>query len=454
MNNQPTEQYRHADDAGAVNRRRALWGSSLGTTLEWYDFFLYGSMAVIVFPHLFFSQQSGYVATLLSVSTFGAAFVVRPIGAALFGALGDRRGRREVLVTTMVLMGVSTALIGLLPTDQKVGLWAPFLLVLLRLLQGLSTGGEWGGATLMAVENAKHTATRAESRRGFYGSLVMAASPAGLVLSNAAILILTRIDKAAFMEWGWRIPFLAGGVIAVLGLVIRLGVTETEEFTKLADRGEVSSSPVRTVLRRFPLRMLRIACIYMGPGAAFYAVIIFGQKYAVQNGGLTAMQMSAVVVLYGITMFAGTVWSGHHVDRFGAARMGFYGIVAMGVMTPIVMAVMSSGNFGLVVVVYLVMAVVQAIVNAPLAVVFTDMFAPDVRYTGVSLGYQLGTIFGGALPPIIALWLLERTGSVWSVVAYLVALLVVSALCIVGLMNRSDESEVEPAGAVSNAMTS
>lgn len=316
-------------------------------------------------------------------------------------------------------------------------MWAPFFLVVLRLLQGLSTGGEWGGATLMAVENAKKSSTRSGSRRGFYGSLVMAASPAGLILSNVSILILTRIDKDAFLSWGWRIPFLVGGLIAVLGLIIRLGVSETDEFKTLANRGKLNESPVSTVIRKFPLRLLRIAFIYMGPGAAFYAIIIFGQKFAVQHAGLTTDQMTTVVVMYGITMFVGTLTAGNYVDRIGAARMGFYATIAMCVMTPIAMGVLASGQFGPIVVVYMVMAVLQAVVSAPMALLFTDMFDADVRYTGVSLGYQLGTVVGGALPPIVALWLFEITGSVWVVSGYLVAALIVSAICVVGLMSRS-----------------
>lgn len=433
-----------ASEQGARNRRRALWGSALGTTLEWYDFFLYGSMAVIVFPHVFFSAEGTFVATMLSVATFGAAFIVRPIGAALFGALGDRRGRREVLVTTMVLMGVSTALIGILPTDEQIGLWAPALLVALRLCQGLSTGGEWGGATLMAVENDDKTSAR--SRRGFYGSLVMAASPAGLVLSNAAILAFSKAAPEAFMAWGWRIPFLAGGAIALVGLAVRWGVSETREFAEVAERGKVARTPVRTVLRRFPLRLLRIALIYMGPGSTFYAAIIFGQSYAVKDGGLTSMQMSGVVVMFGVVMFAGTVWFGSRTDRFGAPRMALVGIAALAVSTPLVMWAMGTGNYGLVLAIYAVTALVQSISNAPLAVVFADMFDPEVRYTGVSLGYQLGTILGGALPPIIALSVLQRTGSVWAVTAYLLAMLVISALCIVGLVrNPRAKAQAAPA---------
>ncbi|WP_051792205.1 MFS transporter [Amycolatopsis jejuensis] len=411
-----------------VKRRRALLAAFSGTTLEWYDFFLYGSMAILVFPRVFFPGADGFAGVLLSVSTFGAAFVIRPLGAVLFGAMGDRRGRKHTLVVTVVLMGLATALIGVLPGYAQIGVWAPLALVVLRLLQGLSTGGEWGGAALMAVENAQ------ASRKGRYGSVVQAASPAGLVLSNLVILGLSQLAPTAFLSWGWRIGFLTGGLIAVVGLLIRLGVAETPEFERLADR--VAASPVRTVLRSHLGSLFRAAAIYLGPGGAFYAAIIFGQKYGVGPGRLTAAQMSLVVVVFGVAMLVATLLIGLAADRFGPARMTLAAIVALCVVTPCVLAVLASGNLALVIAVYVLMALNLAAVTAPMVVLFADLFPAEVRYSGVSMGYQLGTVVGGALPPIIALWLLQSTGTIWSVTGYLVGCLVISALCTAGLLAR------------------
>ncbi|GAA4489679.1 MFS transporter [Rhodococcus olei] len=424
--------------------RRALWGSALGTTLEWYDFFLYGTMAVIVFPAVFFPAQDQFIGTLISVSTFGVAFIARPMGAVLFGHLGDRVGRRSVLVATMVLMGLSTATIGILPSYATAGALAPILLVSMRVLQGLSTGGEWGGAVLMAVENSPTRTKSGADRGGLYGAFVQAASPAGLILSNAAVLAAGQLDRDAFITWGWRIPFLVGGIVAIVGLIVRFGVPETREFADLKGRRRTVKSPAREALTRHPKAVLFTALTYAGPGTLFYVAVIFGQSYAVKSAGMSQNSMVAIVLVYAAASFAATIFVGRKSDQWGHRRSVIWGCSSLVVLTPIWLALFATGNVVLATIGFLLLVLPFSAAWAPMAVFFARSFSPEVRYSGVSLGYQLGTVLGGALPPIIAVALFKYFDSLVAVGAYVMVTLVLSAVA-AGRIHASASATPAPA---------
>jgi MFS family permease len=408
--------------------RRVVVASAVGTTIEWYDFFIYGTAAATVFGPRFFPQVSPIAATLASFATFGVGFIARPIGGVVMGHFGDRVGRKSMLVWSLLLMGMSTLGIGVLPDYSQIGVWAPVLLVLLRLVQGFALGGEWGGAVLMSVEHAP------PARRGFYGSVVALGLPLGIVLSNAVFLMSTvLVDPAAFVAWGWRVPFLASAVLIGVGLFIRLGVIESPVFAEVRRHGGTRRMPVVDVLRTGAGPMLLAAASYTGISALGYIGLVYYVSYATRILGLSLPTVLAPLLAAAV-VFAGSVvafarWS----DRIGRRRIMLWGNAALVVWSAAFFPLLDTRSVPIIWITLCVMLAIQGAYIGTQPAVFAELFPPSIRYSGASLSNTLGTILGGAPAPLIAATLYDRFGSSTAVGVYITIIALVSWLAVLGL---------------------
>lgn len=410
----------------APSMKRVAGASLAGTTLEFYDHFIYGSAAALVFPKLFFTQASPLTATLLSLASYGVAFVARPFGAALFGHFGDKLGRKWVLVVTLMMMGLSTFAIGLLPTAASVGLLAPALLVALRILQGLALGGEWGGAALMVNEFDP-----SGKRRGFYGSLVQIAAPIGLLLANGMFAGVTGfLDEPAFLEWGWRIPFLASALLIAVGLYIRMGLTESPLFAKMEKEEKQGHAPLMEVLKHHKASVGLALGSRIGSDIAFYVFTLFLLVYLPQqlhlpkSIGLQAVLVGAIAQIIGIPLF------GHLSDKIGRRPILLGGALAGMAWAFGFFMLVNTGSTPLILLAAFVAMFIVAAMFAPLASYIPEMFPTKVRCTGSSIGFQLAGIFGGAPAPLIAVPLVAAFGSSLPVSIYLAASLALIVFCV------------------------
>lgn len=407
--------------------RRVAAASLVGTTLEFYDHFIFGTAAALIFPKLFFSQSDPFVATILSLLSYGIAFVARPFGAALFGSMGDKLGRRFVLVSTLLIMGLSTFLIGLLPTYGQVGLLAPVLLALLRFAQGLALGGEWGGAALMV--NEFDTTGR---RRGFYGSLVQVASPIGVLLANAMFGFMNVItDDAEFMAWGWRIPFLASILLVGVGYFIRRSVAESPVFQSLEKTSHKVEAPLLETLRNHWRQVLLAIGVRAGEGIIWYVFSLLLLVYVPTRLGLprqvalNAVLLGAAVGVIAIPLF------GALSDRIGRKTLLLIGVAGSIIWSFAYFPLLETRDSTLVILASMIGMVCQAALWAPLAAFIPEMFEPKIRCTGASLGFQLAGVFGGALAPAVCVWLLDRFNNPLYISAYCTVGLAVIALCVI-----------------------
>ena len=392
-----------------------------GTSIEWYDFFIYGTAAALVFPTLFFSEDMPrYVSLLASFSTFAVGFLARPVGGVVFGHFGDRVGRKAALVTALMMMGVATTLIGLLPSYAQIGPLAPVLLIFLRFVQGLAVGGQWGGAMLLVTESAP------SNQRGFYGAFAQCGAPAGLVLANLAFLAVSgSLSDEAFMDWGWRVPFISSVLLIGLSLYVQLKLEDTEAFKELAEASQPTEakprSPVLKALTTYPREIALAAGSFLGVQVTFYICVAFIISYGTDPEGLNIARSDMLTAVLISTLFAipANFFFGAWSDRHG--RRGIYklGAILTGLWAFVMFAMIDTGNWYLITAGLAISHIFISMMYGPQAALLSELFSTEVRYSGASLGYQLGAILGGGFAPIIATTLLLIFGSSMWVAAYI-----------------------------------
>ena len=394
-----------------ANMRKVALTALAGTSIEWYDFFLYGAAAALIFPAAFFSENiPPATALILSLLTFAAGFIARPIGGIIFGHFGDKIGRKKTLISALMLMGISSTLIGLLPTYAMIGVAAPILLTLLRFAQGLAIGGQWGGAMLLVTESAP------SNKRGYYGAFAQAGAPIGVILANLALIITSAlVSEEFFNTWGWRIPFLASALLIVISMYIQLNLEDTEAFKELAahrneqekdEQTVIEKSPVLEAIRKYPKRIVLAAGAFLNIQVTFYILIAFLLAYGVQSANMERDDMlTAVLIASGIMVPVQFIFSSYS-DRHGRRGIFMLGAVLSGVWAFAVFPLVDTGNFWLIVLAVSGGLVFLAMMYGPQAAFFTELFSTEVRYSGATLGYQFGAILGGAFAPTIAvkLW--------------------------------------------------
>jgi MHS family shikimate/dehydroshikimate transporter-like MFS transporter len=422
--------------SGAISDRdlrRVVAASLIGATIEWYDFFLYGTVAGIVFNKLYFPAADPLVSILLAYTTFAVGFVARPLGGVIFGHFGDRIGRKSMLVMTLMIMGVATVLIGLLPTYQQIGVAAPICLLFLRILQGIGLGGEWGGAVLMTYEYAP------ENKRGLYASLPQIGLSIGLCLSAGVVAIASSLPEADFLAWGWRVGFIASFILVIVGLYIRLKILETPEFTKLKEQRQEVAIPFVAMIKEYPRNILLGMGARYIDGVFFNVFAVFSIAYLVntvhipRTTALWAVCSSAFVMIFFIPIF------GALSDKWGRGRTYGIGAILLALCAYPAFLALSSGDLTLIFVsLILPFGIVYAMCYGPEAALFCDLFDPRVRYTGISFVYQFSGIFASGITPIIATYLIAANGNQpWYLCAYVVFAALVSAVCAFAIKGRA-----------------
>ena len=399
--------------------------SLIGTTIEWYDFFLYGTAAALVFDKIFFPTFDPFMGRLTSLATYSIAFVARPLGGIIIGHYGDRIGRKSMLVLTLMIMGIATFLIGALPTYNQLGASAAVLLVLLRVGQGFGVGGEWGGAILMAVEHAP------PGKRGFYGSWPQIGVPAGLLLSTMVFIPFSRLPEAAFLSWGWRVPFLLSLVLVLIGLIIRVRIIETPAFARMKEEKQEARQPIFEVLRHYPRQVLVAMGARLAENGAFYLYTVFVLVYAVQKVGmdrnivLTGILIASAVELATIPLF------GALSDWIGRRPVYLFGAITTAVLAYPFFRMMDTGSPWLVrLALLLTLSIGHAAMYAPQGTFFSELFGARVRYSGASLGAQLASVLAGGLSPIIATTFLKYGYGRGALSLYLIGMAVITIIAL------------------------
>ena len=425
-----------ASPEGTRRRLRVVVAASLlGTTVEWYDFFLYATAAGLVFNRVFFPNESSFVGTLLAFATFAVGFVMRPIGGLVFGHIGDRIGRKRSLALTMLIMGVATALIGVLPTAAQIGAWAPLLLLTLRVLQGFALGGEWAGAVLLAVEHSP------QKRRGRFGAIPQIGLALGLALGTGVFAYLQiSLGPARFLAYGWRIGFLLSLVLVVIGLVVRLKVEETPAFRELADLEATSTAPIREILREPRARRNTLLGLLSrwAEGSAFNTWGVFAISYATGALGFNRVSVLVVVTIAALLMAVLLPVSGALTDRFGPRRVYLAGVTCYGLATFPAFALFGNKNliwFGLAMIV--VFGVVHALFYGAQGTLYSALYSTGTRYTGLSFVYQFSGIYASGVTPMILTALIAAAGGTpWVACAYLVATAAISVVATALIRDR------------------
>ncbi|VVE45701.1 MFS transporter [Pandoraea capi] len=397
--------------------RTIMLSSVIGTTVEWYDFLLYGAAAALIFNKLFFPAFDPLVGTIAALATFAAGFVARPLGGAIFGHFGDKLGRKTMLVITMFMMGGATFLIGLLPTYDHIGVWAPLALVFLRVIQGIGLGGEWGGAALMVIEHSP------PGRRGLYGAIVQVGFPLGIVLSTAAFALVSRLPDAQFLTWGWRLPFMVSIALVFVGLLIRLRVTESPEFLRAMKDEHAIKLPLVEVFRSYKRSLFISIGLKVSEVAWVYLLSVFVVMYGSQVVGIPRDVMLNGVLIAAVLEFVTVPLAGWLSDRIGRRPLYFFGAFSTIVASlPLFYFVQTGSHTAVIVTMAVCMSLGHATLFGPQAAFVPELFGTRVRCSGASLGVQIAAALGGGLTPMAATWLLARTGHIESVAALMAAL--------------------------------
>ena len=411
-------------DAASV--RKVAIASAIGTAVEWYDFFLYGTASALIFGRLFFPTFDPLTGTMAALGTYAVGFAARPIGGIICGHFGDRVGRKSMLIITLLIMGIGTFLIGLLPTYDQVGIWAPILLVILRIAQGFGLGGQWGGAVLMTVEHSPH------GKRGFYGSLPQAGLPIGLLLSTLVFGFVSGLPEDSMLTWGWRVAFLGSIILVGVALFVRLAVVESPAFTAIKQTESTSKMPIVEALRRHPRNVLLVMGARIAENGAFYLYTVFVLTFAIQPAigfsnttALRAVSIAAFIQLFTIPFF------GALSDKVGRRPVYLFGAVFTGIFAfPFFWLIETSIANLLFLSVVLALSVGHAAMYAPQASFVSELFGTRVRFSGLSIGYQLASVLAGGLSPLIATKLLADTGRSWPISLYLIGMAAITTLSV------------------------
>ena len=413
---------------------RVVLASFIGTTIEWYDFFLYGTAAALVFNQVFFPELDPIAGTMAAFATYAVGFFARPVGGIVFGHFGDRMGRKSMLVTTLMLMGMATFLIGLLPTYDQIGVAAPALLVLLRFIQGFGVGGEWGGAVLMAVEHGH------AGRRGLYASWVQAGVPAGLLLATAVFNVFSLLPDDQFIRWGWRVPFLLGIALLGVGMFIRIQVFESPLFAKACEAKPPPQVPLLAVLRKYPRNILLAMGARFAENGCFYIFTVFVLTYATTELGVErTVILNGVLVASALQFFVIPVF-GILSDRVGRRPVYLAGALGLALFAYPFFWMVNQGTPLAISLAIVIGMLIHAAMYAPQAAFFSELFGTEVRYTGASLGYQLASPLAGGLAPLISTALLQQSGGEpWPISIYLIIL---SAITLVSVWLAAETHRV------------
>jgi metabolite-proton symporter len=403
--------------------RRAVVASTIGTAIEWYDFFLYSTVTGLVFAKLYFPNSDPWVGTLEAFGIYAIGFIARPIGAAIFGHYGDRIGRKSTLIATLLLMGFATFAVALVPTYATIGIWGAVLLTVLRFIQGVGVGGEWGGSVLMSMEWA-----RTNHSRGFVASWPQFGVPCGLFLANLAVLAFSQMSGEQFLTWGWRVPFLLSIVLVGVGLWIRLGILETPVFAKLTAENKIEKTPILEVLRQHPKEIILSAFARMAEQAPFYIFTAFVFSYGIgtlhvsRDFLLTAVLAASVLSFFSIPFF------GHVSDRIGRKNMYIIGAIVTGVFGFIYFGMLNTGSATIIFIAIILSLIPHDMMYGPQAALIAESFTPRLRYSGSSLGYQLASIIAGGPAPLIAAWLFGTYHTPYAIAWYIAGCAVLSVV--------------------------
>ncbi|MDK4235000.1 MFS transporter [Corynebacterium propinquum] len=420
----------------AKERRRVVAATTIGTAIEWYDYFLYAAVAGLVFNQLMFGPLEGGLATIVSFASVGLSFLFRPLGAFLAGHFGDKVGRRTVLMVTLFAMGGATTLIGLLPTYDTWGIWAPILLITLRIIQGISAGGEWGSAVLLAVEHAPN------DKRGLYGAGPQIGVPIGLLMSSGVLSIMNTVAPGdAFLEWGWRIPFLFSIVLVIVGYVIRMGVDESPVFQEISERKDAeASNPIGILFKHYLPLVLTAALVFAGNGTVGYMTTGgYIQNYTTNPDGPIGLARGDVlnaVTLSAVTWMLSTLFAGWVSDYIGRRMTYLIGFILQGIGAAALFPLVNTGSLGMLYLALIGLTVGLGLTYGPQSALYAELFPASIRASGVSITYAIGSVLGGAFAPMIAAALLEATGTTFAISGYLVSACIVGFICVFLLRER------------------